>query len=155
MALSKEDKDTIAEIVAEGMTAAMPAAVQAAALAIQKAEKQRLAAEAKAIEDVRLARIEDEKNRPPRRKDISPEELLAEARKYRPGSSVQVKIHRRFRGLAWRKSDDRSEPPRMGGLQPDEVVTMPVSHESMFDGQSPREMAHMRLRGMFEHAKAA
>ena len=134
-------------------------AVQAAVKGIRAEDDRRAAQSAKAEHDRIIAeaveakrRSDIEAGRPPRRHNVDRKEVDDLARKFRSGSSVKVRVHRRFRAKAHRKGDDTSEPPRMGAVHPDEVVMLPVHPEAMGGGQSPRELAHMSLTGMFDLA---
>ena len=135
------------------------AAVKAAVEGVRAEDERKAKASAKAERDAAMARIREDKElaeheaaRPPRRSNVEKKEVDDLARKFRPGSNVKVMAHRRFRAAAYRADDDTMEPPRMGAVQPDEVVTLPVHPEAIGSGQSPRELAHMSLAGMFELA---
>ena len=141
--------------LAEMIGAAVKAAVQGIraeddrrAKASEKAEHDRVIAQA--VEAKRRSDIEA--GRPPRRKNVERKEVDDLAKKFRAGSSVKIRVHRRFRAAAHRPDDDMSEPPRMGAVHPDEVVHLPVHPDGMGTGQSPRELAHASLTGMFDLA---
>ena len=147
-----EKTPDIGAIVREVVAEVLPAAVKASVMAMREADEE-------AARDAEMARLSAEKEaeereagRPPRRRDVDKAELDKAAGKFRAGSSVKALVHRRFRAKAWREGDDTSEPARMGAVHPDEVVLLPIEPEAIGEGQSPREMAHAMLRGMFELA---
>ena len=157
--MDKETTKMLAELVAAAIASALPAAVEAAVKAVRAEDDRRVAVTAKTERDRVTREIRDEKaraeleaGRPPRRRDVQSDEVDEMAKRFRAGSTVRIRPHRRMRARFWRDDDDRGEPMSVRSLVPDETVDLPIDQVQIANGQTSREMAHAAAAGFFELA---
>ena len=150
MANGKTQTAALPPELATLVRAAITEGVAAGMQALRDADQARAHAEVEAQIAAEKFAEETELGRPPRVTNV-PLNVIDELEgRIRPGSTVRVKCHRRMRAKFWRDDDDRTAPAECRGLQPDEVVDLPVTQANDSDGQTAREVAFYVASGMLE-----